>query len=646
MKKFLFLMAGLIAIPLVTLLVLLVVFFVDPTVIINEPNIRWALEKSKVLETWTWQKMEIGHKWKKWNERRLTGDIRNFCFRYRRGNEVYSCFSEISWNFDLHFDFKNGLGTKTYEPFRIYSSLMEVSLAETPEKKEETSPTDVYRWWKFLWSGAVPDLDVRLESVTMKAKGKANHFDLRVAKTEKKLTASALKFYLHADPSGFELLAPPAIELPEKIETIGPYYFRHVKLTGKVTPKAIPLFLTGSLEEAAFDIKANIHLPLRDEPASLAFRREFLSTVSGEVRIPDFREAYTQRAPATYRELPAPLNVMNGTIVMKFLMAKGSAGYVTFHSDTDIDLASEKESLDMTVSGEGDLPVETMRPDTIRIGLAFHKVKLELPKLSKKSPPPQFIPDKRFKKGPYQPPVEKQGETEVDLHLTALNRKSLHIVTNLLDEPLRLNFDLLIGNGKVQKGHVTALPLKTEIFRRPIHLRSLVITFDEPKEPVIVARIQFPLPEYKITLDLEGPVSKPRYAFRSDPPLPQNDIYAVLLFGRPLADLGTEDKTSAQKTNEILSQGILSLSVLYFLAGSPVEYVGFDPDSQNATAQIGLSNKTSLRVGGGKEGMNAGGIRHSLGKGWYIDTTVQDKKNTATNRRNDYGVLLERVIAY
>ncbi len=79
---------------------------------------------------------------------------------------------------------------------------------------------------------------------------------------------------------------------------------------------------------------------------------------------------------------------------------------------------------------------------------------------------------------------------------------------------------------------------------------------------------------------------------------------------------------------------------------APVEYVGFDPDSKNATAQFGLTRKTSLRVGGGQEGMNAGGLRHSLGKGWYVDSTVQKSQSPSTEDRKNYGVILERVIAY
>lgn len=647
MKKIIYLLGGIVTLLLSIVLVFLVVLFIDPTILVNEKNIKWGLNKSNVLKSHTWQKFEINHEWKKWNRRRLSGDIDNFCFRISRdGAEVYSCYKDISWDFDLKFSWQDGFSTKTWKPFTVWSPQTEVALSEAPEEENDPTAIDVYRWWSLVWSGAVPDMDIRFDSIRLTQKKKTDFYDFSLIKREKHLTAKALKFALTADPDSFELRGPAAIEIPEKNKDIGPFYFRDSALRGKVTRKSILLHLTGFLEEAAVEIKGEVPLPLPVDLTGPEFRKAFLSTVGGQIRVPDFRKAFSLRAPAAFRELPAPLNVMTGIILLKFDLVPAEGDNVTLHSITTIDLASEKEALKLDIEVGADLPVMTFRPETLLLALDFHEVKLELPRLSKKSPPPQFMPDKRFKDGPYQPPEKKVRNTDVEIHLEALNKKSLHIATNLLDEPLRLNFDLLIGNGSVKRGHVTALPLKTEVFRRPVHLKNLKVTFNAPLEPVIVAEINFPLPEYKVTLELEGPVSKPRYAFRSDPPLPQNDIFAVLLFGRPLQDLDPDDKTAAQKTNQILSNGILSLSVLYFLAGSPVEYVGFDPDSKNATAQFGLSSKTSLRVGGGQDGMNAGGLRHSLGKGWYIDSTVQKGRTPSTDDSKNYGVLLERVIAY
>ncbi|MES2527247.1 MAG: translocation/assembly module TamB domain-containing protein [Bdellovibrionota bacterium] len=648
MKKIIYLLSGLLALFLSMILVVLIILFIDPTIMVNERNIGWALDKSKVLEMRTWKKFEMSHEWKTWNHRRLTGDIDEFCFRMKRnGNDINSCFGDISWDFDLMFTMKDGFSTKTWKPFTVWSQKMDIALGDQPEQKEKSGPIDIFRWWSVVWSDLVPDMDFRFDSIQLTQKKKTSSYSFDLKKRARDLIARSMGYILTADPEKFELKGPDAIEIPEKNESIGPFYFRKLSLRGKVTKKSIPLNLTGYLEEAAVRIKAELMLPLPENLSGADFRKSFLSTVGGEVRIPDFRKAFSLRAPAAFRELPAPLNVMTGIINLKFDFVPAEGENVTLHSLTTIDLKSAKEALDLEIEAGADIPVMSFRPETLLIGLNFHEVKIELPRLSKKSPPPQFMPDKRFKNGPYRPPeVAKEKPTDVNIHLEALNKKSLHLATNLLDEPLRLNFDLLIGNGSVKKGHVTALPLKTEIFRRPVHLKHLKVTFNAPLEPIIEATINFPLPEYKVTLDLEGPVSKPRYAFRSDPPLPQNDIYAVLLFGRPLADLDPDDKTAAQKTNQLLSNGILSLSVLYFLAGSPVEYVGFDPDSKNATAQFGLTRKTSLRVGGGQEGMNAGGVRHSLGKGWYIDSTVKKGQTPSTEESKNYGVLLERVMTY
>src|SRR5690606_24136944 len=138
--------------------------------------------------------------------------------------------------------------------------------------------------------------------------------------------------------------------------------------------------------------------------------------------------------------------------------------------------------------------------------------------------------------------------------LEALDKNALHLSTNLLDEDLRLNFSLNIEKGNLKKSFIRMLPLKTTVFRRPIHVEYAKVNLNPPLEPVVEAQIKFPLPVYEVTFDVEGPISNPRYAFSSVPPLPQSDIFAVLLFGRPISDLNPDDKTAAHKTNQILSQ--------------------------------------------------------------------------------------------
>lgn len=300
MKKIFYLIAGILSLLLSIVLVVLLVFFIDPTVIINEKNITWALERSKVLETWSWKKMEIEHDWKKWNERHLTGNIEDFCFRYRKeGTNAYSCFSEVSWDFDLLFSFKDMFETRTYKPFVIRSPQIELALAKS-EKTEESSPPDVYRMWKILWSGVVPDMDVKLESIKLVSAEKTQNFDFMMVKRAKFLKAETMKITFIADPDSFEIKGPSAIEIPEKMDTLGPFFVRNITLNGKVTRNDIPLTLTGGIEEAAFQVTALLDLPLKDDLSGPVFRRNFLSTMKGEIRVPEFMKTYSKRAPADY----------------------------------------------------------------------------------------------------------------------------------------------------------------------------------------------------------------------------------------------------------------------------------------------------------------------------------------------------------
>lgn len=469
-------------------------------------------------------------------------------------------------------------------------------------------------------------------------------FDLSVVKKPKIFVMKSSGVTLTADPEGFEILPPHKYPVPKKLPLAkDPVEFIGVKITGKVKEKGVTSRLTGKLESIDFWADFFLKFPLRRDPV-----RDLLLSANGKISLQNVKRTMRIYGPKPYTELPAPFNEMNGDIITDLHFSKGdSSDSVVLNALTNISLRGQKQSLVFDVSTDVPLNLLTYKPQAIALGIDFKDVQIQLPRLSKKAPPPQFVPDGRFKKDLSKEKAKPVNPIPQDIHVLAEEGTPLKIRTNLLDELLRLNFDVHLQNGKMQDGFVKILPLKTTVFKRPIKVESALIKFRKNIDPVIDAIIKFPLPEYKITLKLEGPVSKPRYAFESDPPLPQNDIYAVLLFGRPLADLNPDDKTAANKTNQLLSQGILSLSVLYFLSGSPVEYVGYDPGSKNATAQFGLGNKSSLRVGGGQEGVNSTAIRRSLGKGWYLDTSVQNSSSGSTNSSSrNYGVLLERIISY
>lgn len=651
MKKFFFYpILSLIFLVLLLVLGVIAAVFFRPEWVLNPENLSWALGKQSVFKSWSWKKSEMKFDWIQWDKRHIHGHFKNFCFEVDQETlTAKTCLDEVSWNFHFFIDGFAKVHVETLSPLRLLSSETMVKLMEgPPAKKEEFSSIDPGKYWKMLWSPLVPDMEIIFQKITLH-KEKEFVFNIDLKKEPENLRLEVLNFILKADPKKFEVFPPSPYKLPMKPVLGTKLHLYDFLLKGVVSPDEIDLLVKGELGPIHFNLTGSLDLPIVDDPAQSKFRKNFFKTLKAQVTLKDLQKQIKRYGPKGYSSLPAPLNVMNGDFITDvYVEDLEDKDLVKVLAKSHLDLKSPKQVVDVVLDGEVPLNVMTFKPEAILVGIDFRKVMIELPRLSKKSLPPQFTPDSRFVNTPFNKKEKKASPKEpldLDLHLEALNKKALHLRTNLLDEDLRLNFDINIKKGEMQKSFVKVLPLKTTVFKRPIHVDYTRIDFNPPLEPVLDAIVKFPLPTYKVTLKLEGPLSSPRYVFTSEPPLPQNDIYAVLLFGRPLDDLDPNDKNSAQKTNQILSQGILSLGVLYFLAGSPVEYVGYDAESKEATASFGVDDKTSLRVGGSGQGVNSTGVRRSLGKGWYLDTSVE-KTQLSQGDAKSYGVMLERIIAY
>jgi translocation and assembly module TamB len=81
-------------------------------------------------------------------------------------------------------------------------------------------------------------------------------------------------------------------------------------------------------------------------------------------------------------------------------------------------------------------------------------------------------------------------------------------------------------------------------------------------DPVLNVEATTTIQQYEITLNFSGPSSKLALAYRSDPPLPANDIVALLALGRPSAEaMGRTGGTSQSATSgatSILSEAVNS----------------------------------------------------------------------------------------
>lgn len=656
--RVLLVITGFIGLILLTAVIVLITFFYNPTIFINPKNLDYALKKTSILKSWSWKDAQINHQWIEWNKRRFYGGFTDLCLVYDNPDtNVDTCMEKISWNVELSWSKEKGFNYLISEPLIINSSKIKVITKENPE---ETPPADFMSYWSILWGPLIPDLDFHFSKIDIIKKGSPLSFDLKLTKDPKNLTVEAMGFNLNATKEKINIFAPKKILLPFDLKTKNPLYFNEIKLEANILKTSIPVVASAKLESAVLKFQTTIQKSsLKEDLSKPKFLQDVVRASSGSVEVAKLKATVGELARAPYNILPAPLNAMEGSLNVSVLTDKSSVkDSVLLKVKTALNMSGSNQDLNLVVNTDVPLNLLDFSIGQIILGLELNKVRLHMPALSRTRLPPQLIPDSRFKNSKVivrenlneeklppkrkNPPVTK--DVEVDMKLQALGENALALNTNLLDETLRLNFDLEISKGEIQKGYVQILPLKTTVFKRKIIIPSLKIVFNAPLEPEIIATVVFDLPEYKITMQLEGPISKPRQAFSSVPSLPVDDIYAVLLFGRPLSGLDADDKSTAKNTNQILSQGILSLAVLYYFAGSPVESIGYDPTSNEVSAQIGLGPKSSLRVGGSGDGFNSAGVRRTLGKGWYIDSSVQ--KTTKQNGANDYGVLLERIISY
>jgi hypothetical protein len=373
---------------------------------------------------------------------------------------------------------------------------------------------------------------------------------------------------------------------------------------------------------------------------------ELLPHAKAEIVIPKLK-AFLKTFPPGYDSAPAPLSAMDGPIELKIASSLESGKLVTrAHFATH--LRGAEQQLKLRV--EGHVPWDTRNttrpaPGALEIALFIDQFRLMLPRVSIREPLPALIGDSRIQHGDPKPEKKKsQAPALPDWSLAIKTESPVAFKTSLLKEEFKFLLDLVIGPDGPRQGSVSLLPMRAEILRRPIEVQNFSMNWQPEQEPTLVGRLRFPLPEYEIFLRVEGPLSQPRTLFESSPPLDTNDIYAVLLFGRPMSELDPEGRQGIGRVQQGLAQGFFSLSTLYLLAGSRIESLGFDPNTNDVTAQLRLDRRHTLRVGT-QDGQGSVAIRRSLGKGWFIESSAQDSSRAGELNTN-FGLLLQRIIAY
>ena len=372
--------------------------------------------------------------------------------------------------------------------------------------------------------------------------------------------------------------------------------------------------------------------------------------------------------------VPAPLNRMNGpTNFDAKLSISQLGGRIDYHLTPTLDSKSQAMHLRLVGLTELSKRKSGFHPAT-DMTLFVDQLHLSIPRLDL-AKPPQLKPDNRFHEiqTVEEKPAGKKAEP-ADFRIRVLTSQphAIQLATNLTKsvipidadvryinsanrraKPTELHTELSTGEhgpaaeragelapiqpvsigatsgvqvaAPIIKGYVNVGETKLNLFRRDTTLERLRVDLLPNGEEKINGRARVHYLDYDIAILLAGDASHPDVKFLSKPPLEQRKIIAVLLFGKPMDELDNTQQQSVAGMQAAVADAALSVGSLYFLANTPIESIGYDPQKQ-FTATVGLGGGASMKVGSNADV----GFRKSLGHDFVFRSDVDKLGDTGS----------------
>lgn len=365
------------------------------------------------------------------------------------------------------------------------------------------------------------------------------------------------------------------------------------------------------------------------------------------LQVPKFEDLVAFLSGTTY-SIPAPLDSLKGPLTVVI----GSSGdprrdrhELTYHLQSL--LQGEQQKLVLSATGKL-LATRILSTDRFIKSyneVLFEDVSLQAPHLDIKAMPALTL-DSRIKN---LRQIEKERKSEaltrkralaaykpsfsMDIH--AVTAKPAVVQSNLANGPVPISLDLRVQNpsggfsGTVELG---AFPVN--FFRRAAmvdHIRF--VRLPGSKITDVEGLIVYKVDEAVIRISLLGNTDKPRVVFESDPPMSQQEIIAMLLYGKSPTSLDSDQTSTVANTQTALSEKAFGLASLYLFASTPIEYVGYDPISRSYNMKFRLPGGATLQLGSDFTESRMLQLRKRLSTHFAIQTevtNVQDQGNSLT----------------
>jgi hypothetical protein len=419
-------------------------------------------------------------------------------------------------------------------------------------------------------------------------------------------------------PEGeWQILGPPkqvsaVVTADLKSSSFPPSPSEHA--SGTVAARLIPV--SGTL----FRLGGNVGTTYSGIPSELGKKAHIDADVAVKLEIPHF-EKLTRKFEGTPWAPWAPIANLKGAVALE---ATGkfdpSGGRIPLQFHTALQSASQK--LDIVSSGALEVAGWGGRSRTnAEVDVALQDVQLELPRLDLAAPP-RLVPDPRI-----APLKQRAGVTEPSffyrVHIHTPPGHVAHILSNLARAPVPLTLDLSFANDQPVKGDIRVQKFPIQFFNRKAMIDHFDLSLRDPSsESVIGGQVKMDLVDYVFQVDASGTLGKPAFAFSSDPPLSQDQILAVLLYGQGPEQLDSEQSSTVSNTNAALSDQAIGLASFLLLGSTPIQGLTYDPSSKALQVKFKIAEGTSLTVSSSAGDTRDIGVRRRLTKNWSITTDL------------------------
>jgi len=381
------------------------------------------------------------------------------------------------------------------------------------------------------------------------------------------------------------------------------------------------------IKEGKAWIKTQVSGNIKEFPSHLVFNSQ------GSLQIDSFKKI-VELAKNRPWAIPAPFNQLDGTLELK-TEAQGNLlnneGKIPVVLTTR--LGSQNQKIDLDTKGVFTLSKSPQGKNKVHLDmeLDISQLRFVLPPLEL-TQAPNWIPDTRISN---RIPSSEKSSVDFTYQIRIQTPvEPARLVTNLTKNEVPLQIKLQLADGKAPEGKISIEPFQLEVFRRKGLVKWLNITFKkDPRFNQIGGEIEVKQSDYTIWISLMGLVDQPQINFRSYPPLKEEEVIAVLITGRPLNEVGSEDSQSAANLKNALQDRAVGIASMYLLASTPIESITYDPLNEKLAAKVRLADGTSLSIGT-KSNRPMLGLRYRLGNNWWINSTIQDPFETAARTWN------------